>query len=91
MLLFLTDCRLWVLTDSCVRHLRRFVADCLGESPFINDDRVTTELPTDVDEESFGPDSANRPAPNIESMHGNIDGFIQRCRSVFVTPSCAVS
>ncbi|KAL5503973.1 hypothetical protein ACEPAH_8045 [Sanghuangporus vaninii] len=59
-----------------------FVAECLGESPFINDDRATTELPADVDEESFGPDSANRPAPNIESMHGNIEGFIQRCRLV---------
>ncbi|EJD06601.1 uncharacterized protein FOMMEDRAFT_17107 [Fomitiporia mediterranea MF3/22] len=65
-----------------VVSLDAFVSGCLGESPFINDNSATTEFPTDVDEESFGPDSANRPAPNIETLHGNIDFFVQQCRLV---------
>ncbi|KAI5122754.1 hypothetical protein M0805_009837 [Coniferiporia weirii] len=62
--------------------LDAFVADCLGESPFIHDDSASTRFPSDVDDENFGPDSANLPAPNVESMQGNIDYFIQRCRFV---------
>ncbi|KAH8118203.1 hypothetical protein DFH11DRAFT_1741202 [Phellopilus nigrolimitatus] len=62
--------------------LDAFVADCLGESPLINDNKATTRLPSDVDDESFGPGSTNLPAPNAELLQGNIDYFIQRCRLV---------
>ena len=46
----------------------------------ISDDFATTKFPADVDEENFGPDSANLPAPNIESDTGNIEYFIQRSK-----------
>ncbi|THH09026.1 hypothetical protein EW145_g2300 [Phellinidium pouzarii] len=62
--------------------LDAFVADSLGEAPFIHYNSASTRIPSDVDDESFGPDSANLPAPNVESLQGNIDYFIQRCRLV---------
>lgn len=62
----------------------RFLADCLCHDPLLGDSptKYSTNLPSDVDEELFQPDSAGLPPPNIESLHGNIEYFIQRNRSV---------
>lgn len=62
--------------------------DYLGKASHIQDiqDNNGTQIPNDVDEESFGPDSFNLPAPNIETLQGNIDYFIQKCRlAIFVS------
>ena len=42
--------------------------------------RTSTKFPTDVDEENFTVGATEYPPPNVESMHGNIDYFVQRSK-----------
>ncbi|EGO01307.1 hypothetical protein SERLA73DRAFT_51516, partial [Serpula lacrymans var. lacrymans S7.3] len=40
-----------------------FVADCMGQLPFIVDNSFTTKMPLDVDEDLFSPASTSVPLP----------------------------
>ncbi len=57
----------------------RFMSDCMGQDPLIDDEMCTTRLPADVDEENFHPGSKSLPAPREKS---NFSYFIQKCRYV---------
>ena len=55
----------------------RFMSDCMGQDPLIDDSACTTRLPADVDEEAFHPGSETLPPPREES---NFAYFRQKCR-----------
>ena len=65
----------------------RFISDAMGQVPSIQDGTYTTKLPTDVDEEQFGPSSTSLPLPLPRRAGGDptevgFAYFIQKCRFV---------
>ena len=76
-----------VLEVNCRLSLPRFVSDCMGQAPIIQDNTYTTKMPADVDEEQFGPSSSSLPVPVPRGAGGDPSEvgfayFVQKCRCV---------
>lgn len=65
----------------------RFISDCMGHMPIIQDNTYTTKLPTDVDEGQFNPSSTTYPVPIPRGAGGDPSEtgfafFALKCRYV---------
>ncbi|KAG9007070.1 hypothetical protein FRB90_009558 [Tulasnella sp. 427] len=59
-----------------------YMSECMGHVPLIDQEAYNTQLPSDVNESQFRPDSTEMPLPNGSTTTTNISHFVYKCRLV---------
>lgn len=59
-----------------------YMSESMGQIPLIDQEAYNTQLPSDVDEANFRPQSKDMPPPNGSTMDHNLSHFVHKCRLV---------
>ncbi|KAG8906118.1 hypothetical protein FRC01_008117 [Tulasnella sp. 417] len=59
-----------------------YMSECMGHIPLIDQEAYNTQLPSDVDEANFRPESKDTPPPNGSTTDHNLSHFVHKCRLV---------
>lgn len=63
-----------------------YMSECMGHTPLIDHEGYNTQLPSDVDESRFRPESKELPPPNGSTTNHNLSHFVYKCRYVMPLP-----